>query len=173
MHETVGAHTHHNCGGSGVLRKCAHSHTLMKVRTKVFTLEGTLPRCPVIPMVRSSRWSCLIWLQARIDIFAWVFQAIGREIAPPRHILYAYANRPHLPPSPPRSSARLSARTLVISPLLRVPSLSFIVTLKWVVNERFCCRLFDSCLMQWKLDISCHLSYVATIVEGYLKNYEP
>ena len=40
--------------------------------------------CRVIGMARSSRWSCLIWLQADrvgIDIFAWVFQAIGREIA--------------------------------------------------------------------------------------------
>lgn len=93
-------------------------NTLTRSPRVLFTL-GTPSRCatrPVIPMVRSSRWSCLIRLQARwprIDIFAWVFQAIGREIARPRHILYAYANRPRLPPS---LSIRLSVRLPRVRP---------------------------------------------------------
>lgn len=168
MHETAGTHTHHIAEGPGC---CVSVRTRTHIRTKVFALEGTPPRCPVIPMVRSSRWSCLIWLQARIDIFAWVFQAIGREIAPPRHILYAYANRPHLPPSLVPFVCPFVCSYPVISPLLRVPSLSFIVTPRRVVNERTYYRLFDSCLTQWKLRCF-SLSYVATILKEFLKSYE-
>jgi len=134
---------------------------------------GTPPRCPthpVIPMVRSSRWSCLIRLQARwsrIDIFAWVFQAIGREIARSRHILYAYANRPRLSPS---LSIRLSVRLPRVQPVL--PCLVFLPCVRCNTTctnkttlfnplSLSCCRLFDlydpyQYLVQWKPKCSCY-----------------
>lgn len=123
MRETVGVHIHHIAEGPG---RCVSVRTLTRTQ-RVFHRLGTPLRYatrPVIPMVRSSRWSCLIRLQARwpgIDIFAWVFQAIGREIARPRHILYAYANRPRLPPS---LSIRLSVCLPRVQPFL--PRLVFL-----------------------------------------------
>lgn len=93
------AHTS-RCGRSGTLHKCAHPHSHTE---GVHARSTTALRHPSrYTYGQVERWSCLIRLQARwprIDIFAWVFQAIGREIARPRHILYAYANRPRLPPS--------------------------------------------------------------------------
>lgn len=146
MRETADVHIHQVAEGPG---RCISVRTLTRT-PRVFTL-GTPPRCaarPVIPMVRSSRWSCLIRLQARwprIDIFAWVFQAIGREIARPRHILYAYANRPRLPPS---LSIRLSVRLPRVQPFSLASCFS-VVTPR-AQTRPLCltlslshCRLFD------------------------------
>lgn len=129
-HETVGTHTHHNCGGSGALRKCAHSHILMKVRTKVFTLEGAPQRCPYYTYGQVEPLVLLNLITNEDRYFRVSFPGNRpRDSAASAYFICVREPTPFTTLSVPFVCPFVCSYPS-LSPLLRVPSLSFIVILK-------------------------------------------